>query len=192
MSTNLEIEFKNMLTKTEYQQLMNHFNPQNLSLITQQNIYYDTANASLKQLKSALRIRIKNETYELTLKLPQSIGLLEINQSLTADDVWQFNNHKKLPPGAVVDALISHNIDVSHLNIITDLITKRFECPYEGGLLVLDESFYHEITDYELEYEVTDYDIGHHQFQTLLNHYHIPLRPAKSKIKRAIDAMTIT
>ncbi len=188
LSINLEIEFKNMLTKDEYTRLLNTFNPNQIPLIVQQNIYYDTKNLTLKQLKSALRIRVKDETYELTLKLHQPIGLLEVNQMLSKEEVATFNNDHILPTGVVTDALASHDILVSDLRVITDLTTKRFECPHHQNLLVLDESFYHHQHDYELEYEVTDHESGRRAFEALLQQYDIPTRPADSKVKRAMNA----
>ena len=188
LSTNLEIEFKNMLEKKEYEHLMSIFNNNNQPLIVQQNIYYDTPDAQLKTKKSALRIRVKHDTYELTLKIPQPIGLLEVNQPLTRKEVDDFNTYQHLPDGAVTQALVQHGVLITSLQMLTDLTTKRFECDYKGGLLVLDESYYHQITDYELEYEVTNHERGYQVFLDFLQTYHIQKRPAQSKIKRALQA----
>ena len=76
MATNLEIEFKNMLTETEYDRLIQTFNIQEEQIWLQKNVYFDTKSHDLKQKGAALRIRVKNNTYELTLidgsKLPVS------------------------------------------------------------------------------------------------------------------------
>ena len=62
MATNLEIEFKNMLTETEYDRLIQTFNIQEEQIWLQKNVYFDTKSHDLKQKGAALRIRVKNNT----------------------------------------------------------------------------------------------------------------------------------
>ena len=64
MSTNLEIEFKNMLNVTEYKKLLNEFSINEEQIWTQKNIYFDTPSSQLKKQEAALRIRVKSSTYE--------------------------------------------------------------------------------------------------------------------------------
>ena len=189
MATNLEIEFKNMLTEQEYQQLLYKFSINEEQLWTQKNVYFDTPTGQLKKLEAALRIRVKNSTYELTLKTKQAVGLLETNQMITKQDYQALKYDKVLVKGPVYEALQSLSVDVNHLLVITDLTTKRAEVPYKEGLLVLDKSFYSDVIDYELEYEVTDYEVGLRHFNDLLKQYHIPTRETENKIKRATNAM---
>lgn len=189
MSTNLEIEFKNMLNVTEYQKLLNEFSINEEQIWTQKNIYFDTPSSQLKKQEAALRIRVKNSTYELTLKTKAEVGLLETNQIITKQEYQLLKYDHVLVEGPVYDALIALKIDVTKLQVITDLTTKRTEIPYQNGLLVLDKSFYSDIIDYELEYEVNDYDKGWSNFQGLLKKFDIPNRPTENKIKRATAAM---
>ena len=51
MSTNLEIEFKNMLSESEYQQLLNQFSIDEEQIWTQKNVYFDTKAFDLKRQK---------------------------------------------------------------------------------------------------------------------------------------------
>ena len=189
MTTNLEIEFKNMLTEQEYQQLLNQFSIDEEQIWTQKNVYFDTPTGQLKKLEAALRIRVKNSTYELTLKTKQNVGLLETNQIITKQDYESLKYNHVLIKGPVYETLKSLGIDPFNLQVITDLTTKRAEVPYQDGVLVLDKSFYSDIIDYELEYEVPNYDTGLLHFKELLKQYHIPLRPTENKIKRATQAM---
>lgn len=189
MATNLEIEFKNMLTEQEYQQLLNKFSINEEQVWTQKNVYFDTPASQLKKLEAALRIRVKNSTYELTLKTKQAVGLLETNQMITKQDYQALKYDHILVKGPVYEALESLNVDLNQLQVITDLTTKRAEVPYKEGLLVLDKSFYSDVIDYELEYEVKDYEVGLNHFNELLASHHIPTRPTENKIKRATKAM---
>lgn len=192
MTTNLEIEFKNMLTEEEYQHLLHQFSIDENQIWTQKNVYFDTPKGQLKQSEAALRIRVKNGTYELTLKTKQDVGLLETNQVITKQDYDSLKDNHILIKGPVYEKLQSLEINPSDLQVITDLTTKRAEVPYQDGLLVLDKSFYSDIIDYELEYEVPNYETGLLHFKTLLNQYNIPLRPTENKIKRATKAMNPT
>ena len=83
LSQNLEIEFKNMLTKEEYESVIKTFHIHESSIYTQENHYFDTADFDLKEKSSALRIRQKDGKFEMTLKQPCKEGLLETNQALT-------------------------------------------------------------------------------------------------------------
>ncbi len=185
MSTNLEIEFKNMLDESEYHELLNYFSIHEEQIWTQKNVYFDTSSHDLKRQQAALRVRVKNNTYELTLKTKAEVGLLETNQLITKADYKTLKHDHQLVKGPVYDTLVNLGVNVEALRVITDLTTKRAEVPYEDGLLVLDKSFYGEVIDFELEYEVKDYNEGLKIFNHLLNKHNIPTRPAENKIKRA-------
>lgn len=189
MSTNLEIEFKNMLNEDEYKKLLAEFSIDEEKIWIQKNVYFDTPTSQLKDLGAALRIRVKNNTYELTLKTKAEVGLLETNQLITRADYQALKHEHLLIKGPVYDQLKNLNVEIDHLQVITDLTTKRAEVDYQGGLLVLDKSFYSDVIDFELEYEVQNYDEGLAQFQALLKKYKIPTRPTENKIKRATQAM---
>lgn len=68
MTQQIEIEFKNMLTKSQYEQLIETFSIKHEQIIRQANHYFDTKESHLKQLHSALRIRVTEDSIELTLK----------------------------------------------------------------------------------------------------------------------------
>ena len=57
----------------------------------------------------------------------------------------------------------------------------------QNTLLVLDESHYYGVTDYELEMEVLDSTIGQKTFENFLAENNIPVRPAKKKIARMFE-----
>ncbi len=188
MSQEVEIEFKNLLTKEEYFSLLNYFKV-NESLFTfQENHYFDTNNFALKDKQSALRIRSKQNAYTLTLKTPLEEGLLETNQTLQKKEAEALLNDGVFPFGEVNDTLQSLGIPTKQLHYFGTLTTKRAQIEYKNGLLVFDASFYMNVEDYELEYEVKDYDAGQKRFLSLLEERNIPTRKTENKVKRFYNA----
>ena len=68
-----------------------------------------------------------------------------------------------------------------------ELTTRRAEFSVTEGLLALDESWYGQSHDYELELEVSEASSGKRAFLSLLDRLHISYRPAKNKIIRALE-----
>ncbi|MFD0826236.1 CYTH domain-containing protein [Neobacillus sp. M.A.Huq-85] len=184
MFQNIEIEFKNMLTKEEYELLLIKFTTAESRVITQENHYFDTKDFALKSEQSALRIRQKGQQYEMTLKQPANIGLLETTQKLTEEEATLAIQEGRLPSGAIEEIITKIDIKFSELDYFGSLITKRAEFDYKGGILVLDHSIYLNKEDYELEYEVENEQLGQKIFKELLNQYNIPHRKTQNKIQR--------
>ncbi|MGV2940839.1 CYTH domain-containing protein [Mesobacillus sp. LC4] len=184
MSQNIEIEFKNMLTQDEFQVLRIHFNIEPEQFKKQINHYFDTNTFALKDKGSALRIREKGSSFELTLKQPAEQGLLETNQILTASQAQKALSSGELPEGEVKHAVSKLMHSSSSLNYFGSLTTVRAEVEYKDGLLVLDHSYYLNTEDYELEYEVTNESEGYKVFSKLLEELKISLKPTDNKIKR--------
>ncbi|MDQ6596563.1 CYTH domain-containing protein [Bacillus salipaludis] len=184
MFQNIEIEFKNMLTKEEYELLLIKFTTVESKLITQENHYFDTKDFALKNEQSALRIRQKGQQFEMTLKQPANIGLLETTQNLTEAEATLSIQEGKLPSGAIKEIISKMDIVFSKLSYFGSLKTNRAEMNYKGGILVLDHSLYLNKEDYELEYEVENEQLGQKIFEELLNQYNIPHRKTENKIQR--------
>lgn len=184
MSQNIEIEFKNLLTKSEFTILKTYFKLDHIDFKKQENHYFDTPSFSLKDLSSALRIREKNGQYEMTLKQPAENGLLETNQLLTREEAAKMIGSGKLVEGEIKEALIKMNIHTDGLEYFGSLTTERAEKHFKEGLIVLDYSYYLNTHDYEIEYEVADFDTGKQIFEDLLQELNIPIRETANKIKR--------
>ena len=75
----IEIEFKNLLTEDEYNNLYTSLKLEDKPQIINKNLYYDDTNESLKKANSALRIRYTNNKDEMTLKIKGSKQNVEIN-----------------------------------------------------------------------------------------------------------------
>lgn len=188
MAKEIEIEFKNLLTKDEFLKLQKAFQIAESMFIEQTNYYFETPSFSLKNSGGALRIRQKSHSFVLTLKMRQAIGHLEIHQKLTESEATKILKTSQIPDGEVIEYLMAENIIIENLALLGDLTTRRVELPYENGLLVLDHSTYLNHEDYELEYEVTDELIGKEHFINLLRKYEIPERETLNKIKRFFNA----
>lgn len=190
MSKEMEIEFKNMLNKEEYDSLLAEYQLSESSLKTQTNIYFDTPDFKLKAKKMGLRIRLSNSTTEFTLKTPTSNQhtLLEVTDYLSSfTSELSLVEQISLETSEVAEYLIHEGIQLSSLQPIGQLTTTRREVSLQSNvLLVLDKSLYYGKTDYELEMEVTDVKEGSLIFKDILKKHHIPVRQADKKIARML------
>lgn len=178
----LEIEYKTLLTKNEYQQLLPLFS--DITATKQTNYYIDTADFSIRDAKMALRVRAFENRAELTLKIPQQVGNMEYNQSLTLEKCHTLINTCVLPEGEIRTLLTHAAINLDELKVLGSLTTIRYEKETTIGLMALDENHYFDKTDYELELEVIDAKMGKEQFDYFLQAHHIHYKYAKPKVAR--------
>ncbi|WNS77560.1 CYTH domain-containing protein [Bacillus sp. DTU_2020_1000418_1_SI_GHA_SEK_038] len=184
LSQTIEIELKNILTKNEFNKLKNylHFNDENF--FTQENHYFDTKDFALKKAGCALRIRTKNNRFELTLKQPYRDGLLETNENITEEMAENMFHSGKIMVESIRLLIEEMNIDPNLIKYFGSLTTNRAETDYKDGLIVLDHSFYLNKEDFEIEYEVSNREKGMEVFSALLLHLEIPIRKTDNKIMR--------
>lgn len=183
LSTNNEIEFKQLLSQTEYQQIYNVYF-KGIVPFSQTNYYIDTPDFQLKAHKSALRIRVKDDFNEMTLKIPATVGLMEYNCETLVEPQL---NKLLLPesiPSEIIEQLKQMDISLNELTILGALTTNRVEKEISNNLLVLDHSSYLDKEDYELEYEVTDHDQGFQSFKALLEQFNIEHQTPDNKVQR--------
>ncbi|MEO4054262.1 CYTH domain-containing protein [Solibacillus sp. CAU 1738] len=190
MNQEIEIEFKNMLSKSKYDELLTAFDINRDSIIRQENHYFDTPDFQLKALASGLRIRILPNKIECTLKEQANENThIETTDLLTVDEATQMTNGLIFPASNVKARLIELGIDVESLSLFGSLVTDRVEIAYKGGLLVLDHSYYLQCDDYEVEYETQDEIVGKNIFRQFLVKYNIPVAHAQKKIARFAAAL---
>ncbi|WP_058308130.1 CYTH domain-containing protein [Gracilibacillus massiliensis] len=186
MAQEIEIEFKNLLTEEEYQQLVNHFYSSNSTEMIQKNHYFETADFQIKKHHAALRIREKENTYQLTLKQPNphGPGLLETHADLTSSEAKLSLEGNFVEKEEIEKAL--NNMGISHTDLKYGgmLQTYRIESNYKDTMIVLDKSEYNGHTDYELELEAHDEAYGLKIFQEILSNHNIPKRKTANKIER--------
>ena len=187
----IEKEFKNLLTKEQYEALVAEYKEIFTKDVTQTNSYYDYEGL-LQEHKMALRIRIVEgkETGEITLKIPQSsFEVLEYTEVLPVDILNAYNHDKQFTlPTSLQEALENKGITLQTVNQTALLTTHRLEGALsENEWLVLDESHYNSKVDYEMEMEVRILELGEPVFLGILEKYKIERRQAESKIKRALS-----
>ncbi|MBG9449951.1 hypothetical protein ABE67_11545 [Cytobacillus firmus] len=181
---NIEIEFKNMITTDEFTALMNFLNLRSEDFSEQENHYFDTPDFLLKEKGSALRIRQKYGSFELTLKQPHPEGLLETNEDLSESEAAEMIQTGKIPREQIKKSIEELGIKTDNLRYFGTLTTKRAEKEYNKGLAVLDHSRYLNKEDFEIEFEVDDQKEGQMVFLNLLQQLNIPVRKTENKIKR--------
>lgn len=190
MSQQIEIEFKNLLTKEQYETLLAAFEVAPQQIVRQVNHYFDTPTAHLKQLASGLRIRQFPDEIECTLKEKSGEHAhLETTDSLTKEQAALMLAGGLVPAPSVNARLQSLHIPTEQLTLSGTLTTDRVEIDYKGGLLVLDHSFYLHCDDYEVEYETNDETFGKNIFAELLQQFHIPPQPTPKKLARFMQAL---
>lgn len=152
MPINLEIETKSLLNKSEYKAL--NLTYKNIKNYKQINYYIASDEMLLKVKKYGLRIRKKSNSYELTLKVTETVGKTEINQEISRKSLQKLKYFKIFPDGEVMDYLTKNNVcDVTKLHIVGTLTTIRKDIPFDESLISIDMSKYNGVKDYELECE---------------------------------------
>ncbi|MGX7243513.1 CYTH domain-containing protein [Enterococcus quebecensis] len=185
MSENLEIEFKTLLSIEEFKHTINYFQLKEDQFFTQINYYFDSVDFQLKKRRIGLRVRTLSNNAEITLKIPEKVGLLEINDTISIEEAQRIVESAILPDsGNVFSKLTTLGINKNDLRLIGSLTTKRAEIKLPQGLLALDESWYNEQHDFELELEVEDVKKGKESFLFLLDTLNIKETPSPNKIQR--------
>lgn len=190
MNTNLEIEFKCLITKEQYDNIkQDHFAV--ADPIIQTNEYFVDKKQLLASHRYTLRVRHLNGRFEFTLKKPQGFAKLEMNEMLSEKAYQDLLCHRPFS-SQILTELKTIGIALDDLSIYTTLTTTRYEKPYLNGLLCLDLSTYSGITDYEIEYEASDEAKGNEEFISILNPYGIHYQAnCLGKLTRAFNAKTI-
>ncbi|GAB2022902.1 CYTH domain-containing protein [Pseudolactococcus yaeyamensis] len=195
MQTNLEIEYKTLLSLSEFDQLSKRFS--HIAPVRQTNHYFDTPDLKLRGNKLSLRIRTFDNTAEMTLKIPQQVGNLEHNVALTYEKACAILASKTLPQNCITiqrifDILKVYAIDLSAIQLLGSLTTTRREYETNIGLMALDKNEYSGKLDYELELEVADAPIGEGNFNQFLKENQIEYRYARSKVVRFLESINKT
>ena len=183
MATNNEIEFKQLLTQSQYQSIYKTYF-QYVGTFSQTNYYIDTPQFDLKANQSALRIRVKDDYNEMTLKIPAEVGLMEYNFETRVVPELNKSITTQMLPAEIIEQLEKMDFDLNQLVILGALTTERLEKEVNGNLLVLDKSRYLAFEDFELEFEVDDYDEGFKQFKNILEQFNMQHEIPDNKVQR--------
>jgi uncharacterized protein YjbK len=192
MSTNLEIEYKSLLSMPEYDKLKRLFS--HVSPVRQTNHYLDSPDFKLRKKKLALRIRTFDKSAEMTLKVPQEIGNIEYNIDLTLEEAQYLLGERNITCGKtdlseICELLLERDVDLSEITLIGSLTTIRYEQHLPIGLCALDKNDYLGHTDFELELEVDESVQGKKDFFEFLEKNQVEYRFSKSKVVRFLDCL---
>ena len=177
MNKNKEIEFKTLITKEQYYQLLDEFNLSN-NIFTQINHYFDTENTDLIQEQTVLRIRQKGNNYKLTKKTRALVGADETHIFLSKEKALEM-----LENGFNANIIgVPH-----HVTKVAELTTYRASSHYKNGKIFFDRSEYYGNVDYEIEYEVDEINQGKQDFKVFLDAHGIEYKESIRKSKRAFD-----
>ncbi|MGT2932635.1 CYTH domain-containing protein [Streptococcus catagoni] len=180
--SHLEIEYKTLLTKDEYQRLLAQMT--HINAVTQTNYYIDTANFDLKANRMSLRIRTFSDKAEMTLKVPEEVGNREYNQDLSLQEAKNLIKKCQITNKDILLQMTKFGISPEDLRTFGQLTTRRKEKATAIGTMALDYNQYAQTIDYELELEVNDPIQGEKDFEQFLKDNNISLKFAKSKVSR--------
>lgn len=190
MAQEIEIEFKNLLDIEEYNRLEDFFEMKDIKANSHINHYFETEHFDLKKKGAALRIREKDNFFQLTLKEPHEEGLLETHDTMSAEEAASWINNDIIPKAQVAAQLNQLGIDFAALRYGGTLKTDRKETVYKDTTIVLDYSSYNGQEDFELEIEATDRAHGENVFEELLNELNIPKKETPNKIQRFYSTLS--
>lgn len=187
MQQQIEIEYKILLTKIIFETILKDYHDDIRQDYIQTNDYF--THPLLQEKKYMLRVRKKNNQFEMTLKRPFQSHRLETNILLTPKQKEAFYQKRELT-NEITQILQEEGIDVSKLQQQFSLTTHRYDIQLTEGVLSLDENTYLNQKDYELEFEVHDEKRGFEQFLKIIEPYHLHYtHNCDSKIKRVLDAL---
>jgi len=187
MQTEKEIEFKNLLTKQEFELLISFFQVEQKDFHSQTNYYFDTQDNFFKNNRMGFRLRVLETHNELTLKQPLEEHVMEENTIQVSDQERDAIIKQASFPSIPFFKLFNLT---SPLITIGSLQTNRVQIPFENGSLFLDHSIYSQTEDFEVEYESSDVKYGKKVFLELLDAHNIPIRHTDKKIARLVKYNT--
>ena len=187
MTESLEIEYKTLLSQEEWEALLSQLHLTHC--ITQTNYYFDDHHC-LQYKQAALRIRRIDYHAEMTLKIKEETGHLEVTENLNLQEWQTFKATGQLPYKASIEQYLNdYGTSLLKVKEIAHLSTTRYEKVLDkNATIMVDKSTYYDKVDYELEMEVTDASQGWHQFNTFLAKHHIEFKQSHPKIARAMQA----
>jgi uncharacterized protein YjbK len=181
-----EIEFKNLLTKEEFEHLLAQFHLDQTHFHSQTNFYYDTPDNYFKNNKMGFRLRVLNTHNELTLKAPvQKHVMEETTLSISNTERDNIIQHNQFPVVPFLETIKDKDL----LACLGSIQTNRAHIPYQNGILFFDHSIYSQVEDFEIEYESQDIENGEKIFLQLLETYQIPIRNTDKKIARLMNVL---
>lgn len=185
MQKSADVEFKSLLTETEYNKLLDFFGDMKSDFQT--NHYFDTKRFSLKALNASLRVR-QRESFDLTFKRKKGYSTEFKSVPVTEEEFLELKETGVVQKEELAGDIANLIKDQKLVNFLS-LSTLRFYVPYGNGILNIDKSEYVGITDYEIEYTSKNYHQGKADFIKIISEFEIQYKKSDKKIKRAYNAL---
>ena len=115
----LEIEYKTLLTKDEYNRLAVLFS--HVTPVTQTNYYIDTPQGDMRNKRLSLRIRTLPTHGELTLKIPEKVGNMEYNVTMDCSEAKAMTKSLDFPECQIKSILLERGVKLEDLTILGHL-----------------------------------------------------------------------
>ena len=181
MNKNIELEYKVLVTKEQFEALYKHFNEP--SFRTQVNVYYDTLDMAIRKTRGSMRIRDLYDCHIFTFKMGSQLGLLEFEKDVPTNSLESLEDEE-------IQNLLARYHFSGPFKQLTKLKTQRAIVNTGNAELCFDISEYNGKTDYEIEYEyIKDHD-GLHDFQAILDYIHVTYtHNCSAKIVRALASL---
>ena len=187
---NMEYEARVMINEEQYLNIRSHYlsNEYQYEELVNENYYFDTKDLKLSSSHKVLRLRkINNQKYELTLKIQEGNGCLEINHHLTSIEKDELMKNHIIPSTKIKEKLKEIGIDPSNIRFITDLKTERLEVKLENCLLVIDKNHFRGRVDFNIEVESDSEKHAKDQLITIISPFGIEYKKDYiNKARRAI------
>ena len=185
---NLEYEERVMITENQYSQIVNEYSKYEGKEVVNVNYYFDYENLQLTNSGMVLRARnINDQIFELTLKIKQENGDMEVNHPLTSTEFNDIIENEEIPDSEVLVLLKSKNIDLDRIKLITSLKTERIEIQFPEYLFVIDKNYYNDKVDFNLEVESTSKKLAKDYLNQIISKFNIENKKDYiSKSRRAI------
>lgn len=167
----IEYEERVMVSENDYKKVIDDLTNAGYKLepFTIENIYFDNKDFYID--KNGMMLRIRNTSqgiHELTLKIRQNEGVLEINETL--------DKHPQ------IDKCLNNKFN--EFKPIITLKTKRIEIPIDDYLLVVDKNEYLDVIDYDIEVEANTQQRAKEVMLELCDKYNLQY-DANYKVKSA-------
>lgn len=185
---NLEYEERVMITENQYSQIVKEYSKYECKEVVNVNYYFDYENLQLTNSGMVLRARnINDQIFELTLKIKQENGDMEVNHPLTSTEFIDIIENEEIPDSEVLVLLKSKNIDLDRIKLITSLKTERIEIQFPEYLFVIDKNYYNDKVDFNLEVESTSKKSAKDYLNQIISKFNIENKKDYiSKSRRAI------
>ncbi len=186
---NIEYEARAMISEEQYLQIINYFvNDKSKRSFTNTNTYFDYEDLSLTKNHIVLRSReIDDSNFEITLKIKGDGGDIEIDDSLTSNELNDLKENCLIKSKVILQELNKLNIDINRLVKVSELKTERIEIQKEDYLIVIDKNHYNGKIDYNVEIESNSKDAAIERLNETFSPFGVTYKKGYiSKSRRAI------